>query len=373
MIPAKVLESIPRNDRSLVSDLGSAFPFAIKPASEGFSRNRVWHVVQVDAMSDLQYAVRRWDCETYSKQRLQQIADFQNHLLEKKIVVPKPLRWLNNEYVLPAEDALWTIEYWLAGEAIASHETVSDDLLDQIVTTLLALHHAGREWGNLHYESAGIADRIKKIHEWQSRSASNEWQEQFRSQAFGDRSLNRLSEATLSPCEILSPIEIHQIEAAFASSVRFIQQRGASWISTLALIQSRRPECHWVLRDLWRENILIDRGRVCGVIDFGAARVDWPILEVVRALSSFLSPSDPRWQSVWDSYQRQSPTKQLPSFETIQTLDHIATTLSLLYWYDQIVGANSTHNDLKRDPDKNPLTQNAWSRIQELSIRFGQF
>ncbi len=74
-----------------------------------------------------------------------------------------------------------------------------------------------------------------------------------------------------------------------------ILHRSSGWLQT-------KRACHWIVGDLWRENILVMDDRITGIVDFGAARVDWPVLEVVRWLSSWLGPDDERLPGLLAEY-----------------------------------------------------------------------
>ncbi len=117
-------------------------------------------------------------------------------------------------------------------------------------------------------------------------------------------------------------------------------------------------DCHWIIRDLWRENILIEDARVSGVIDFGASRIDWPLLEVVRMLGSLLEPDDPRIANCCD---RSSP---LMCGEDFRFLDHSATLLSLTQWLHWLCFADISFQGRE---------ERLWNRVLELDQRLAKF
>jgi Ser/Thr protein kinase RdoA (MazF antagonist) len=350
MIPAFVLESIPLPDGSCIISASNPQKFMVKTVSSGFSRNQVWHVRLADLPYEPQYALRFWNDQTYSLQQLKDILSFQKTLKDKRIVVPEPKRWLNNEFVISGEwssgeEGFWTIEAWMPGESLNGIEAVSDELLEQIVACLSALHRAGREIGVMTRRSKGIQERIEKLERLKSKVADH------------------------TPEDLLQRFvgtpNIESIKLGFETAHRLVRDQASAWVKMLNLIQDHSPECHWVIRDLWRENILIANGNISGIIDFGASRIDWPILEFVRCVSSFLLPKDPRWQSVLDSYAMTLPTRDSVSLELVQQLDQVATALSLAYWYEQLENATTA-------PGMQLKTQ-AWARIEELCIRIQSF
>jgi Ser/Thr protein kinase RdoA (MazF antagonist) len=345
MIPSFVLESIPLPDGSGVIRSSNPQKFMVKAVSGGFSRNRVWNVRLADFPIEPHYSLRFWNDQTYSLQRLKDILSFHKILKDKQIVVPEPKRWLNNEFVVSGEGGFWTIEEWLPGESLDGIEAVSDELLDQVVACISALHRAGREIGVTTRRSKGVQERIDRIERLKSKVADP-------------------TPGDLMQYFVGTP-HIDSIKIGFETAHRFVQDQASVWVRLLNSIQDLPPECHWVMRDLWRENILIAHGRISGIIDFGASRIDWPILELVRCASSFLLPNDPRWQSFLDSYALNLPTKESVSLELVLQLDQVATALSLIYWYEQLEHA-------KTDPTAQ-LKPQAWSRIEELSTRIRSF
>ena len=354
MIPRHVLASIPqRRDSRILESLGMndlADDLIINPASGGFSRNTVFHARVGSGESLIQYAIRSWESATYDADRILQILAFQTHLTEKQIAAPKPIRWLNNQWIIPYERTFWTIESWLAGQSLASGSDVSDQLLSKIVESLFDLHTAGRTFGTIQQPSQGIADRIHKISEWKERISIAKVEKLVR------------EVSSLGTLANVSSEQLSRIQLGFGIALQAIQQLGNYWIRECIRFQNHKPDCHWINRDLWRNNILVDQDRITGIVDFGASRIDWPILELVRCLSSFLDPHDSRWQSALNHYQEVPLSHKLPvELENICMLDHVATTLSLFYWYDWL-----TLKDLESIDRQKPAI---WTRVEELAIR----
>jgi len=104
-------------------------------------------------------------------------------------------------------------------------------------------------------------------------------------------------------------------------------------------------EVHYAVRDLHNEHVLYQENLVTGIIDFGAARLDEPLLDLVRLLGT-QSPYDPqaRYESL-DFYcnarKELSPSYVEPDrdilFERFSALDHASTLLSALQWLDWLL------------------------------------
>jgi thiamine kinase-like enzyme len=60
-------------------------------------------------------------------------------------------------------------------------------------------------------------------------------------------------------------------------------EEAVQWVRTQAV--QRRPAC-WIVRDAHQENWLFESDNLSGVVDFGAARCDWPAWDLIRLWSS---------------------------------------------------------------------------------------
>jgi len=365
MIPRHVLESIPRRADSRILSSLRVDDVVINAVSGGLSRNGVFCGTVGSDASLIQYAIRSWESATYDSERICKILDFQAYLVGKQIAAPKPICWLSNERLIPYEQSFWTIESWLAGKSLVGGADVSDSLLSEIVGCLVDLHTAGRNFGTIHPTSPGITERIRNISDWKERAMV----------ATSEKWISKMSR--FGPLPNVSTEQLSRIEKGFGLALQVIQYLGSSWVHQLNMFLDRKPRCHWIIRDLWRSNILIDQDRITGVVDFGASRTDWPILELVRCLSSFLQPDDSRWQASLDGYYEQLQTRNAAvgaeafdcdwkvDLEGIRTLDHVATTLSLLYWYDWL-----TSEDFESINRPKPAI---WTRVEELAARLSRF
>jgi aminoglycoside phosphotransferase (APT) family kinase protein len=218
---------------------------------------------------------------------------------------------------------------------------LSDSLLDQLLDILEQLHAIGRKLGVQRIIAPGIAERSKRLNDWTAIEIGV-WNQQLNTR------LERI--ATIFELEVFREVLGRTLDRLHrnATSIRSHFQR----------MLDIPVDCHWVIRDLWRENILVEDERVSGIIDFGASRIDWPDLEIVRMLGSMLEPNDPRITKYYDH----SPSKM--SGEDFRFLDHSATLLSLLQWLHWICFA-----DISFEGRENRVR----SRVVELNHRLSQF
>lgn len=110
------------------------------------------------------------------------------------------------------------------------------------------------------------------------------------------------------------------------------------WVIDLLerLDRLRNPvELLWVVRDLHREHMLFQDTTVTGIIDFGAARLDEPLIDLVRLLGS-LWPLNPEVRHQLVEYYAEI-TKQTNLLSRYQVLDQSSTLLSAMQWLQWLV------------------------------------
>ena len=95
-------------------------------------------------------------------------------------------------------------------------------------------------------------------------------------------------------------------------------------LPVLSELASRQWQTHWILRDVWRNNVLTTQDKVVGIVDFDAVRVDTPVLDCVRFLGS-IELSNPK-----DLDRLIAPFNI--NVNEFSVLDFTSTLLSLLQW-----------------------------------------
>ncbi len=352
-------------DRWLVSQGASPRHWIAKPViGSGLSKARIWRLEFCDQAAGVEthsfenqtrnqgFAIRCWGRSGQHRASIERILYFQKAAslgfiemgnnsfspldkIDFPTIVPGLFQWPDREWCAEYADSVWTIETWLPGVPLAANAFVSDSLLDQAFDCLERLHGTGRRLGIERRVPPGVVERSERLREWSSTAWKTKWRSSIEtldmsSQFFAFRNLSQTLKRT-----------VEQLHSNGAS----LQQQLQRWLVP--------QDCHWVVRDLWRENILVDQDRITGVIDFGAARIDWPSLEMVRWLSSWLAPDDLRLKLVCDSH---SPM----TADGFRFFDHLSTLLSLLQWFDWILNSNISFDGKE---------QQVQNRIDELAQR----
>ena len=120
------------------------------------------------------------------------------------------------------------------------------------------------------------------------------------------------------------------------------------------------------MRDLWRENLLVDAdNRWVYAVDIGASRIDWPAFDFTRLVGSMLAPMSDRgvhgiWQNLFEAYNAINPYSDLPQADDLRTIHDISTAFSIVYWYKKKI-------ELNVDPK---LRDSGISRMRELLQTF---
>jgi hypothetical protein len=121
------------------------------------------------------------------------------------------------------------------------------------------------------------------------------------------------------------------------NELQLVGTRITHWIprlsESLAPICQRHHPAWWIVRDCWREHWLFEQSRLSGLIDFGAARKDWPGFDLVRCFGTMLKEGDTKWQSGFERYRRAVP--EVPfELQDLLTVHRVSVVLSLLQWFD---------------------------------------
>ena len=154
-----------------------------------------------------------------------------------------------------------------------------------------------------------------------------------------------------------------------------VLERGPDWQRFLSFGGRQMRACHWIVRDLWRENILLDDSkRFSSIVDLGAARIDWPGLDFIRLFGSLSydsghdfsvdgSSKNELWQDAFAAYTRKHPSHTIESLEECKMLHIVSVGLSIAQWVRWI---QSGTIDL-RNSEK---AQRVSERIRELCDQF---
>lgn len=258
--------------------------------------------------------------------------------------------------LLHFEGRLWTLSDWVPGRPIAPRNA-SKSLVCHLATVL----------GRLHAHSIDARDQ-DGLPLGQQSIRSNSIRERRDALKSLDHSLFRvIDDDSFFSTYVLSDRVKHCIAIIF--------ERGPDWHRFLKICEGQTRTCHWIVRDLWRENVLVDDlQRFSSIVDLGAARFDWPGLDFVRLFGSLsyclegglitvvVEKSD-LWTDAYAAYTFEHANHAIESLDECQMLHVVSTGLSILQWVQWIKEGTL---DLKQ-LDK---AQRVSGRIAELCDQF---
>ena len=249
-------------------------------------------------------------------------------------------------FVLPFEDKLWTLCSWVQGQPIASNQ-VDKALVVHLATVLGRLH--ARPLGLQSMQSNSLRERLEVL------------------KSLDHRLFSLIDQTTFFSSSHLSDRLKH--------CMAIVLERGPDWQRFLSVGGRQMRACHWIVRDLWRENILLDDSkRFSSIVDLGAARIDWPGLDFIRLFGSLSydsghdlsvdgSSKNELWQDAFAAYTNELPSHAIESLEECKMMHMVSVGLSIAQWVRWI---QSGTIDL-RNSEK---AQRVSERIRELCDQF---
>jgi Ser/Thr protein kinase RdoA (MazF antagonist) len=292
--------------------------------SSGLSDSPVWRL----STSFGEICMKAWPESRYSMQRLEYIAACLQHARSNEMEwIPFEYKTDNGEPFLRASGYYWQACQWMRGSPDVSGQ-VSFPRRHSAAHTLARMHHCWSRIGSNVAQSPGIQDRLTLLEK-----ANRDWS-----------MLARLAESASSDFGDLA-------------NKTLAHHRRSSQRLIAKCQQILRPTMiHFVIRDIHCEHVLYDNDRVTGVIDFGAARVDEPLLDLVRLFSS-QSPTDrtARYETLQiyiekkdELYRGESTVSDFSlsfldakkTIEEFALIDEISTLLSAFQWVQWILLEN---------------------------------
>jgi Ser/Thr protein kinase RdoA (MazF antagonist) len=280
------------------------------------------------------FAIKLWPA-SIATERLLEIHAFQNHMTRcPEPILPRLVQWSDGHTLLEADGTRWEIAEWKPGAPIEKLGEISDEQLCQCADALAILHLQSAAQSSAMHPPPGLAQRAQGI----TRALRAE-----RSSAH--RFLHSIaSHHSQSAAQVLQDLSTraHRILPAV--------------MDTIERMSRARVLCFWVLRDVWREHLLFQGNRLTGIVDLGAARMDWPGLDLVRAFGTLMSGSDPRWSFAIARYLETRPDTSI-TFASLEAVHRASVALSALQWIDWFAEGRFDWAD---------SGSRAWARVIEL-------
>lgn len=292
-----------------------------KPIAEGLSSSQVWQV----QLPSTALCLKAWPKTAITSQRLTELHQFQGELSTSHCFIAKIERTMEGATFLKTQDHLWELSSWLPGAPVSA-SAVTLELGQAAIQAVAQMHATSQSWKCQYGSSPAVTQRIEMLQRFQVRTT-----ELKLSVERADEPLRNLASQTLK--------HFH------SSSVR---------VETELKRLTTPTELFWVLRDLHNEHVLFENGTVTGVIDFGASRMDEPLVDLVRLLGSFWPIDRNTRHEMLFEYVRlidevdirknpglllfgKQPQHQQALVERYKLLDEASTLLSAMQWLQWLV------------------------------------
>lgn len=312
-------------------------PFQCKRwRSNGFSDSEIFQLVLPSGI----FAIRSWPNRFDSPSKVTFWSDLNNEFIAtgeglklfgatRVMPFPRVYDWSkpgdSATAMLLFENQLWTLSDWVVGQSMASR-AIDGELVKHLATilgrmhatTIAALDRDGMPLGRHRMRSHSLNDRLASL------------------KSLDHRLFDAIDRSDFFLANNLSDRLKHCIATVF--------ERSAGWDRFLRICSSQERECHWIVRDLWRENILLDsNSRFAAIVDLGAARLDWPGLDFIRLFgslsykseSSILASDSDRsdlWSDAYVTYQEEHHEHSIESLDECRMLHQVSSGLSILQW-----------------------------------------
>ena len=120
------------------------------------------------------------------------------------------------------------------------------------------------------------------------------------------------------------------------------------WIGRLSAWLAAWAECcepvQPCLCDPWHDHLLFEDDRLTGIVDYGAAKVDHPAVDVARLLGSLIEDDEDGWRVGLDAYRRVRPLDDHEA-KLAWTLDRTGTIVGVANWIRWLLGEQRRLSD----------------------------
>ncbi|MDX1944715.1 MAG: phosphotransferase [Pirellulaceae bacterium] len=233
--------------------LGLIARFEPVAGATGFSGATICKIGTLDGQS---LCLRGWPPEHPTPQRLALIHAVLTHVAARRIeFIPPPLKTASGETFVSAYGRLWELTPWLPGIA-ADWTRPEPAKLSAAFAALARFHRAAASFGQPQPARApapAIAERLALV--------------------------NELLAGGLAEYERLT-------EPMAGEIVALVRGRLAPLQTALAIAARRPLPLQPAIRDIHGEHVLFSGDEVTGIIDFGALRIDTPLVDIARLLGS---------------------------------------------------------------------------------------
>lgn len=294
--------------------------------------------------------LRRWPLNTTTA-RVREIHQQLVALSQRVDWIPKLIHigFGRETFLLDASGGIWELASWMPGRPVSEDAPV--ETIGRGAASIAMTHDALLASGCWMNPAPAIVERLERL-----RQLRDALPVCFRGSLSGR-----------VPPDVVNPLStaINELQRFWPESLHHFETRLTPWSRTAVPVQ-------YVLRDVHREHILFEGGRVRGIIDFDAMRIDTPATDLARWATSFQAfrqdPDGTLDRVVADYFQnrtfhtssggeRISPPRGSEFRTLLTTLAEVSLWISLANWVVWLV------NESRQFPDFQLVSQ----RIRRLT------
>jgi len=278
-----------------------------KPILGGFSGARIWQLETAQGP----LCLRCWPTECPTANRLRWIHWVLRGVVHQGLTfVPLPIQTLSGEKFVEQAGHLWELSPWLQGEHVELRFPYSAAPPEHIKAAMAALaqFHCAASGHSRDGYCPGILERLRQLTDWQSGGLA-------RLKLQIDSNRERWPELAARSPQVL---------------LRF-NERARQAIDSLSQTTALCVPIHPCIRDIHRDHVLFQEGKVTGLIDFGAMENDNVSCDIARLLRSLAGDVQALWQDGLGAFEQVYP---LPDEERllVRAYDESGVLLSGINW-----------------------------------------
>lgn len=289
-------------------------PLSIQPLTRagGFSGARLWRVTTADG----DWCLKAWPPRSDLETQLTRMHDWMRHGRAGGLdYVPRIRRTRRGGSLVWTGEWAWDMSEWMPGAPVADAEA-SDAEITAACRALARLHRVWRQGGAARGSSVAVQRRLRRLADLPN--------PEFEGRGRGWREIPGHG-PTLSVIAELLPACRRRAERE------------------LAPLACREFDLHPCLADVWRDHVLLTDGEVTGIIDFGAARMDHPSVDLARLLGS-LTCQPVRFRLGIAAYREVSPLSDFDE-QLVYLLDATGIVAAAMNWLDWLIPGRRTFDD----------------------------
>jgi Ser/Thr protein kinase RdoA (MazF antagonist) len=289
----------------------SAVTFPLRHAA-GFSGAYIWRVVARDG----EWCLKAWPHVSSLESHLQQMHQWMRQARAESLgFIPLVRQTTRGTTFLTIDGWTWDLTEWMPGEPIADFEA-PDWAIAAACRALGQLHAVWKRCAKDRGIPVAIQRRQKRLAQWDVASMV---------QGVTNPAVPEEQRTLLGEIATLLPRHPHYCLAEYKS------------------ITASEYDLQPCLGDLWREHVLFVDREVRGFIDFGAARMDTPAVDLARLLGS-LACDTSRFEVGFHSYREMCPLSAMEE-QLVYWLDAAGTLVAAMNWLAWLGGRNRTFSN----------------------------